>query len=209
MELLSARRPEMTRHLLLGCGVLMEGFYPRPGLTAQAAAAAFVQNVESGIGVLGCTRGGCFEVSRSFGQIRLAGQRGPCVLTTAPVWTEVALSGQLLEVSQANLARLLSMSLSWTGDGGTAMELSLAAPPACADSLCWLGERADGGRLLICLRRAVNTGSPRLEPDENGHAAVSFRFVAQDAIEGPESGGEQAPFTVWHLEDPAETEEST
>ncbi len=200
MELLSPLRPETRRSLLLGSGVLMEGFIPGPGLDAAGAAEAFRRAAAEGGRVLGCTEGGCFEVLRRFAQVRLAGQTGPCDLTAVPVWTEAALSGRLTEVSRENLGRLLSMRPRWHGNGGTALGLSLTAPPACLDSLCWLGQLAEGGQLLICLRRAVNLDSPRLEPHPDGHATVTFRFVAQDTLTGPESGTVEAPFSVWHLE---------
>ena len=192
MENLTALRADSLRHLVLGGGVLVEGHVP-----AEGAAEAFGRALAAGERrVLGHTESGCFEVKREFAEVRLAGQTGPCAGLRVPAWTEASLSGELIEVSAENLSRLLAMAPLRTAPGGAALGLAEAAGPGRMDALTWIGELADGGRLLIRLRRAVNADSVRLAFDGKGHARMNFRFVAQA---DPEAGEEEMPFEVVKL----------
>lgn len=200
MEMMTALRPETLRHLVLGEGVLIEGLRPERGLTAEGLT-AYVERAGAVGGLLGVTAKGCFEVRRTFHEVRLAGQTGPVAGLRVPAWTEASLSGELAEVSPENLTRLLGMDPARTA-GGTALTLPEAVGPPDLGSLCWIGDTADGGRLLICLSHAVSAESPRLAFSRDGHAQLSFRFVAQA---GAEAGEEEAPFEVLRI-DPAEAD---
>lgn len=197
MELLDGRGRSRLRHLILGPGMLLKGFWPGRGTTRAALDARIGAALAAREGLLGACRDTVFEVKQTFAEVRLAGQRGPMAGTAVPVWTEASLSGVLREVSPENLCALLGMVPAPRGAADSRLRLPLHGPDTGMDCLCWIGDRADGGRMVIGLRRPFPAGSLRMAFDGNGCAELPFRFVARDAPDGPEAGGGDAPFTVW------------
>ena len=192
-DLLTASRPETLRRLVLGPGILLSGLWPGPDLTREALDRRIGAAMASGEGVLGVTGETAFEAVRRFAEVRLAGQTGPVRGTRVPVWTEAVLTGTLLEIGPDNLRRLLALCPAPRPADGTALRLCPAETSGGEeDCLCWIGDRADGGRIAVGLRHPLSAGSPRLVFRPDGPAAVSFRFAAQ---EDPETG--EAPFCVW------------
>lgn len=189
-------RAEAFENLQLNAGIFLVDFNYSSITDATALKTAIKSAVTAGTGILGVTRGGgTFTVSRETRTPEVDGMRyafkGADFVDSADAY----LSGTLLEVNPTNFTRLLGTGDATTSGKKTTVKMRTTIDPDTdyIDSLCWVGDLADGKLVMIELDNAFNTSDFSLTFTDKGEGTMTFEFHArQDDVEDYD----EAPFRV-------------
>ena len=146
------------------------------------AAPAIASAVTAGTSILGVTRGGgSFNVTRDARTPDVDGMRYPFKGADFVDAVDAYLSGTLLEVNPDNFKRLLGSGTATTSGKKTTVKMRTAIDPDTdyIDSLCWVGDLADGRLVLIELDNAINTADFSLTFTDKGEGTMPFEFHAR------------------------------
>lgn len=157
---------------------------------------AIASAITTGTDILGITRGGgTFTVNREIRQVEADGVRyaykGQDIVDSA----EAYLTGTLLEINATNFKRLLGTGDVATNGHKTTVTMHTAVNPDTdyIQHLCWVGDIAGGGLVLIELDNAFNTADFSLTFSDKNEGTLPFEFHArQDSV----ADYDNAPFRV-------------
>ena len=189
-------RPEAFDNLQLNAGIFLTGLDYSSITDATALKTAIATAVTAGTTILGVTRGGgSFNVTRETRTPEVDGMRYPFKGSDFVDSVDAYLSGTLLEVNPTNFKRLLGTGDVATSGNKTTVTMHTAVNPDTdyIESLCWVGDIADGRLVLIELDNAFNTADFSLTFTDKGEGTMTFEFHArQDDV----SDYDNAPFRV-------------
>ncbi len=188
-------RTEAFQNLQLNAGIFLVDFNYASIADATALKTAIASAVTAGTSILGVTRGGgSFNVTREIRTPEVDGMRYPFVGSDFVDSADAYLSGTLLEVNPENFKRLLGTGDSTTSGKKTTVTMHTAITDGdYIDSLCWIGDLADGRLVLIELDNAFNTQDFSLTFTDKGEGTMTFEFHARQANV---SDYDNAPFRV-------------
>lgn len=196
--LTSPIRSEAFDNLQLNAGIFLVDFDHSSITDATALKTAIASAVTAGTKILGVTRGGgSFNVTREMRTPEVDGMRYPFKGSDFVDSADAYLSGTLLEVNPTNFKRLLGSgdANTPTGSKKTTVTMRTAINPDndYLDSLCWVGDIADGRLVLIELDNAFNTQDFSLTFTDKGEGTMTFEFHArqEDVLDY-----DNAPFRV-------------
>lgn len=177
-------RTEAFQHLQLNAGIFLINFKYDDLNDAAAIKNKVADLLESNDdSILGITRGGgSFTVTREVRTPEVDGMRYPFKGSDFVDSSDAYLSGTLLEVRPSNIKRLIG-----TGEiGGSGEKHIITMHTAVKDEdyiehLCWIGDLADGGYILIELDNAFNTADFSLTFTDKGEGTMTFEFHARQA----------------------------
>lgn len=189
-------RSEAFQNLQLNAGIFLVDFDYSSITSSSALKTAIAAAITAGTGILGVTRGGgTFTVTRETRTPEVDGMRYPFKGSDFVDSVDAYLSTTLLEVNPANFARLLGSGRSTTSGNKTTITMNTALDPDTdyIDSLCWVGDIADGGYVLIELDNAINTADFSMTFTDKGEGTLAAEFHArqEDVLDY-----DKAPFRV-------------
>ncbi len=201
--LTSPIRTEAFQKLQLNAGIFLTGLDYSSITDATALKTAIASAVTAGTTILGVTRGGgSFTVTREIRTPDVDGMRYPFKGSDFVDSIDAYLSGTLLEATPENFKRLLSQATSTTSGKKTTITMHTAINTSTdyIETLCWVGDLADGRLVLIELDNAFNTADFSLTFTDKGEGTMSFEFHARQAAV---TDYENAPFRVVFFDLPA------
>lgn len=176
-------RSEAFQNLQLNAGVFLVNFAYSNVADSAALATAINTALSTPANILGVTRGGgSFTVTKEMRTPDVDGMRYPFKGADFVDSVDAYLSGTLLEVVPSNFKLLLG-----TGDVATSgKKTTITMHTAIKDGdyithLCWVGDLADGRRVLIELDNAFNTSDFNLTFSDKGEGTMTFEFHARQA----------------------------
>lgn len=194
--LTSPIRTEAFQKLQLNAGIFLAGFDHSQVTDATALKTAIAAAVTAGTSVLGVTRGGgSFTATREIRTPEMDGMRYPYKGADFVDSIDAYLSGTLLEATPDNFKRLMGQADVVTSGKKTTITMHTAVDPDTdyIDTLCWIGDLADGRLVLIELDNAFNTTDFSLAFTDKGEGTMTFEFHArQDNV----ADYDVAPFRV-------------
>lgn len=184
---------ETFSNLQLNAGVFLKDLDWSGAADREALKALLAGALRDPAHVLGATRGGgSFTCKPTLRFLEADGLRGDTLGATVCDRWEVRLSGTLLEVTPENLALCLTGGRAETTGGVTRVTPACEVEPEhYLPRLCWVGDMAGGGALLIELRNVLNTGGVSLNFRDRGEGTLPFSFLAH-----AEPGSEELPCSV-------------
>lgn len=203
--LTSPIRTEAFQKLQLNAGIFLEGLDYSSITDATALKTAISSAITAGTSILGVTRGGgSFTVTREVRTPEMDGMRYPFKGSDFIDSIDAYLSGTLLEATPENFKRILGQADVQTSGKKTTITMHTAIDPEedYLDSLCWVGDLADGRLVLIELDNAFNTADFSLTFTDKGEGTMTFEFHArQEEVLDYDS----APFRVVFFDLPTTT----
>jgi len=196
-------RPDAFKKLQLNAGIFLTGFDHSSISDATALKTALASAVTAGTSILGVTRGGgTFTVTREIRTPEVDGMRYPYKGGDFVDSVDAYLGGTLLEVNPDNFDRLLGTGDKQTSGKKTTVTMRTAIDPDTdyLDTLCWVGDIADGSLVLIELDNAFNTGDFTFTFTDKGEGTMTFEFHARQASV---TDYDNAPFRVVFFDKPA------
>jgi hypothetical protein len=194
-------RAEAFENLQLNAGIFLVDFDHSSATTAAALKTAIKAAVTAGTKILGVTRGGgTFNVTKERRTPEVDGIRYPVVGGEFIDSADAYLTGTSLEVNETNWARFLASA---DVDTTVATKKKLTMRTAIdtddyIDSLCWVGDLADGRLVLIELYNAMNTADFAFTFADKNEGTLPFEFHAHQA---DVTDYDEAPFAVYFLSD--------
>ena len=188
MDMISAIRAGTFNNLQLNAGAFIMNFDMSSYTTAAALRTALQTALATGTNVLGATRGGgTFVIDRETRDPDIDGRRYRFKGGTFVDSVDAHLTGTLVELKPAILARLMASGRATTSGAKTTITMSTTvAASDYINTLTWVGDLADGGVIAITLKNALNA----LPADGKGQERVSFgrqpRCRAKPAVQGME-----------------------
>lgn len=196
--LTSPIRNDAFQHLQLNAGIFLVNFDYSSYQNADTLRAAIKTALSDETKILGVTRGGgSFTVTRESRTPEVDGMRyafkGADFVDSADAY----LSGTLLELTPANMDRLLGTGDVTTSGNKTTVTMHTAITDSdYIDSLIWVGDISDGSLVLIELKNAINTADFSLTFTDKGEGTMTFEFHAR---QGEVLDYDTAPFNVVFL----------
>lgn len=194
--LTSPIRAEAFQNLQLNAGVFLVDFDYSSIANASSLKTAIASALDDNEKILGVTRGGgSFTVTKETRTPDVDGMRYPFKGADFVDSIDAYLSGTLLEVTPENFSRLLGTGTASTSGKKTTITMHTAINPDndYIDSLCWVGDIADGKLVLIELDNAFNTSDFSLTFTDKGEGTMTFEFHARQA---DVNDYDEAPFRV-------------
>lgn len=194
--LTSPIRTEAFQNLQLNAGIFLADFDHSTITDATALKTAIASAVTAGTKILGVTRGGgSFTVNKEVRTPDVDGTRYAFKGQDFIDSVDAYLAGTLLEVNPTNFKRLLSTGEVATSGKKTTVTMHTAVNTETdyIDSLCWVGDIADGTLVLIELDNAFNTSDFSLTFTDKGEGTMPFEFHARQA---EVTDYDEAPFRV-------------
>lgn len=196
-------RTEAFQKLQLNAGIFLTGL-DYSSITDEAALkTAIAAAVTAGTTILGVTRGGgSFTVTRELRTPEVDGMRYPFKGSDFVDSVDAYLSGTLLEATPDNFKRILGSATKTTSGKKTTITMHTAIDPDTdyIDTLCWVGDLADGQMILIELDNAINTSDFSLTFTDKGEGTMTFEFHArQEDV----ADYDTAPFRVVFFDHPS------
>lgn len=195
-------RPDTFKNMQLNAGIMLKNF-DYSGISSVSAMKTAISNAVSGstsaLGtIIGATRGGgSFTVTRDLRQPDVDGRRYGFKGDTFVDSVDAQLSTTLVEITPENLMMSFCTATSSTV---TNMEVLKFGTSIDADdyltNICWIGDLADGGYVLICLKNALNEADISLTWTDKGEGTLPVEFHAKQANV---SDYDYAPFEVVFL----------
>lgn len=185
MDMITALRAGTFNNLQLNAGAFIMNFDTSAHTTAAALRAALQTALASGTNVLGATRGGgTFVIDRETRDPDVDGRRYRFKGGTFVDSIDAHLTGTLVEIKPAILAKLMASGSAETSGAKTTITMSTTvAQTDYIDKLTWVGDMSDGGVIAITLKNALNTGGLTLTFTDKGEGTIPFDFYAhQDAV---------------------------
>lgn len=190
------------KKLVLNAGAFVVDFDPSTYTTVSALKTALATALADNTKNLGMTRGGgTFNVTREMRQVEADGIRYRFVGDTFVDSADAYLSTTLLQVGDpAVLENAIGNATVTTSTGKTLMKLKTRIEEAdYLDDLCWVGDIADGGMVVIHLLHAFNTADLSITITDKGELTLPVEFHAfQDDVEEYD----YAPFEIIFLDAP-------
>lgn len=181
--------------LQLNAGAFLVGFDWTSYSDATALRAAALTALASPATTLGVTRGGgTFVVNQEMRQAEVDGVRYHFVGDTFVDSVDAQLTTTLIEATPGNFKRILgSADVNASGKKSTLTMRTRIANSDYIDNLCWIGDLADGGLILIGFSHALNTAGMNLTFTDKGEATMPVEF---HAFQGSVEDYDYAPFEV-------------
>ena len=198
--LTSPIRKEAFENLQLNAGIFLVDFDHSQIADVAALKTAIAAAVTAGTNIMGVTRGGgTFNVTREMRTPEVDGMWYPFKGADFVDSADAYLSGTLLEINPENFKRLLGTGDVATSGQKTTITMRTAIDPDTdyLDSLCWVGDIADGRLVMIELDNAFNTSDFSLTFTDKGEGTMTFEFHArQDDV----LDYDKAPFRVIYFD---------
>lgn len=193
--LTSPIRSEAFQNLQLNAGVFLVGFDHSNITDSDALKSAITTALATPANILGVTRGGgSFTVTKEIRTPDVDGMRYPFKGSDFVDSVDAYMSGTLLEVVPNNFKLLLGTGDVATSGKKTTITMHTAIKDSdYIDSLCWVGDIADGRCVLIELDNAFNTADFSLTFTDKGEGTMTFEFHARQA---EVTDYDDAPFRV-------------
>ena len=187
--------------LILNAGALLHDFDPSEYATIAALKTALATALADETKCLGATRGGgSFNVTRDMRQVEADGVRYRFKGDTFVDSADAYISATLLELGDPTvLKRAMGSAEATTTSGKTLLKMRTRIQSAdYLSNLCWVGDIADGGYVIIHLANALNTTDLAITFTDKGEATLPVEFHAfQSSVEDYD----YAPFEVIYLEE--------
>ena len=198
--LTSPIRSDAFKKLQLNAGIFLTGFDHSAIATAAALKTAIASEIQTGENILGVTRGGgTFTVTREARTPEVDGMRYPFKGADFVDSADAYLSGTLLEVTPENFKRLLGTGDVTVAEKKTTVTMHTAVQDGdYIEKLCWIGDLANGGLVMIELDKAFNTADFSMTFTDKGEGTMTFEFHARQANV---SDYDNAPFRVIFFDD--------
>ena len=204
--LTSAIRAEGFANLQLNAGIFIANFdYNTPADAAElkAAVKALIQ-ADSPL-ILGMTSGGgTFTATRELRQAEVDGRRYAFKGDKFVDSIDAQITSTLVEITAPNVQRLVSAAAA-TASGKTTVSIKTAIDTGTdyLTNVCWIGDLADGGLVVIVLDNALNTEDFSLAFQDKAEGKMTFGFHAH---QGTVNAYDTAPFRVIFFADEEEDE---
>ena len=195
-------REETFENLQLNAGIFIKNFDYSSISDATALKTAIASAVTAGTNLLGATRGGgSFVVTRTIREAEVDGKRYGFVGDKYVDSVDARLSTTLIEMTAQNVVDAFGSATATTSGKKTTIKLGTAiGTSAYMDSLCWIGDLADGRMVLISLDNALNTADFNLTFTDKGEGTLPVEFHAhQDDV----NDYDYAPFEIVYFDLPS------
>ena len=190
---------ELTKkNIQLNAGVCMVDFAVSGYTGVDALETALLEALEAGTNTVGATRGGgSFEVTPTYRDIEADGKRGPVVGMTQLDEVIAKLTGTMIEVTAANLERVLATADTTVSGRKTSIKMrNKLKETDYIPNFVWVGDTSEGF-LLIALKNVLNKSGLKLNITDKGEGTMPFEFTAHaDGL----SDTEYAPFEIIKLD---------
>lgn len=187
------------KNLILNAGALVRDFDPSSYNTVAALKTALATALADSTKNLGATRGGgTFTVAREMRQVEADGVRYRFVGDTFVDSTDAYISTTLLEIGDPDImtAALGTATATVTNDKTLIKVATRIADTDYMTNVCWVGDIADGGLVIIWLKNAFNTADLTVTYTDKGEATLPIELHAfQSSVEDYD----YAPFEVIYL----------
>lgn len=189
----TALRSETFSKLQLNAGVFLKNFTYSSIASASALLTAIQTAITSG-NILGATRGGgSFNVGREMRNPEIDGMRYNFKGSFFVDSTDPYLSTNLVEVTPENFAVALGGTITGSSGKKTLTVNTAIDSSDYLTNLCWVGDLADGGLVLICLYNALNTSDFNFTFTDKGEGVIGVEF---HACQANVNDYDEAPFEV-------------
>ena len=195
-------RSETFENLQLNAGIFLKNFSYSSITDATALKTAIASAVTAGTNILGATRGGgSFVVTREIRTPEVDGRRYGFVGDKFVDSVDARLSTTLIEMTAQNIVDAFGSATATTSGKKTTIKLSTAIDTDdYIESLCWVGDLADGRLVLISLDNALNTADFNLTFTDKGEGTLPVEFHAhQDDV----LDYDYAPFEIVYFDLPS------
>ena len=198
-------REETYEKLLLNAGAFLVGFDPSECADAAALRTALATALADDTKNLGATRGGgSFTVTREMRQVEADGVRYRFVGDTFVDSVDANLSTTLIEHGVANYKTALgSADVTDATDKHTLELRTRIKKKDYLKNLCWVGDKSDGGFILIWLKNALNTADFAMTITDKGEVTYPVEF---HAFQSKVTDYDKAPFTIIEFDTDEEEE---
>lgn len=190
------------KKLLLNAGAFVAGFDPSSYTSVAALKTALATALADSTKNLGMTRGGgTFTVTREMRQVEADGIRYRFVGDTFVDSADAYLSTTLLCNGDPNVVKNTLGTVTVTNvTGGKKMQLKTRIEDGdYLEDLCWIGDIADGGLVVIHLANAFNTADFAMTITDKGEVTVPVEF---HAFQSDVEDYDYAPFEIIFLDAP-------
>lgn len=190
------------KKLLLNAGAFVAGFNPSSYTSVAALKTALATALADNTKNLGMTRGGgTFTVTREMRQVEADGIRYRFVGDTFVDSADAYLSTTLLCNGDPNVVKNTLGTVTVTNvTGGKKMLLKTRIGDGdYLEDLCWIGDIADGGLVVIHLANAFNTADFAMTITDKGEVTVPVEF---HAFQSDVEDYDYAPFEIIFLDAP-------
>lgn len=189
----TALRSETFSKLQLNAGVFLKNFTYNSIASVSALLTAIQTAITSG-NILGATRGGgSFNVGREMRNPEIDGMRYNFKGSFFVDSTDPYLSTNLVEVTPENFAVALGGTITGSSGKKTLTVNTAIDSSDYLTNLCWVGDLADGGLVLICLYNALNTSDFNFTFTDKGEGVIGVEF---HACQANVNDYDEAPFEV-------------
>ena len=197
----TALRSETFQKLQLNAGIFLKDFDYSSITDSAALKTAIAAAITAGTKLLGATKGGgTFTATREIRTPEIDGMRYGFKNGDFVDSADAYLSTTAVEVTPENFAILLGGTATTSGKKTTVKMPTALGDDAYLDSLCWVGDLADGRYVLICLENAINTADFTFTFTDKGEGTFAVEFHArQENVDDYD----YAPFEVVFFDKPA------
>lgn len=187
-------------NLQLNAGIFMVNFDHEAIEDAVALREAIASEIESGVNVLGATRGGgSFQCTPTMRSVEADGKRSEFVGSMVNDGWTVKLTTTLLEITPENFARALICADVQTVGKRTVVTIRTDVEVEdYIPSLCWVGDTSEG-LMLIELDHALNLTGANFTFTDKGEGTLPVEFQAH---QGDLLAQEEAPCRVIFFGEP-------
>lgn len=184
-------------NLQLNAGIFIKNL--TIGDTAAALKSAIAAAITAGTNILGATRGGgSFNVTKETRQPEVDGRRYRFKNDTVVDSIDAYLSTTLVETTPENFALGLGSATVQTTGKKTTITMHTAIQDAdYINTLCWVGDLADGSYVVIELLNARNEADFTFTFTDKGEGTLPVEIHASQANVGDY---DTAPFNVYFIE---------
>ena len=179
--LTSPIRSDGFKNLQLNAGIFLLNFDYSSIDDADELKAAVQAAITAGTNLLGMTRGGgTFTITREVRTPEVDGRRYAFKGDKFVDSMDGYLSGTLIEFTPENIKRVMSTADITTSGSKTTITFHTAidADTDYIDHLCWIGDIAGGGYVLIEIDNAFNTADFSLTFADKNEGTIPFEFHA-------------------------------
>jgi len=194
-------RTETFQNLQLNAGAFLIGFAYSEYTDATALRTALATALADDTKLLGATRGGgSFTVTSEIREPDVDGKRYRFRNGAFVDSVDAQLSGTLVEIRPEIMAKIMATGEAVTSGQKTTVKMHTAIQDSdYIDSLIWVGDKSDGGLILIALKNALNNNGLSLTFSDKGEGTIPFEFHAYQATV---EDYDYAPFEVIFLDKP-------
>lgn len=199
MNMVTPLRTETYENMQLNAGAFLYGFDYSTYTDATALRTALATALQDETKILGATRGGgTFVVTREMREPDVDGKRYSFKGGRFADSMDAYLGGTLVEIRPEIMAKIIAGGETTTSGNITTIQAHTAIDGNdYIDELVWVGDRSDGGLILIALKNALNTNGLTLTFTDKGEGTMPFEFHAhQESVEDYD----YAPFKVIFLD---------